>query len=31
MSDHLVIDSVAELQLDPAAWPVSDIAASIVA
>jgi transglutaminase-like putative cysteine protease len=28
MSDSLVIDSVAELQLDAAAWPVFDIAAS---
>jgi transglutaminase-like putative cysteine protease len=30
MSDHLVIDSVAELQLDAAAWPVFDIAASAI-
>lgn len=28
LSDHLVIDSVAELQLDTEAWPVFDIAAS---
>jgi transglutaminase-like putative cysteine protease len=30
MSDHLVIDSVAELQLHAAAWPVFDIAASAI-
>jgi transglutaminase-like putative cysteine protease len=30
MSDRLVIDSVAELQLDAAAWPVFDIAASAI-
>ena len=30
MSDHLVIDSVAELQLNAAAWPVFDIAASAI-
>jgi hypothetical protein len=30
MSDHLVIDSVAELQLDATAWPVFDIAASAI-
>ena len=30
MSEHLVIDSVAELQLDAAAWPVFDIAASAI-
>jgi transglutaminase-like putative cysteine protease len=30
MSDHLVIDSVAELQLDAAAWPVFPIAASAI-
>jgi len=28
MTDHLVIDSVAELQLDAAPWPVFDIAAA---
>jgi len=28
MTDHLVIDSVAELELDAVAWPVFDIAAS---
>jgi transglutaminase-like putative cysteine protease len=28
LADHLVIDSVAELQLDAAPWPVFDIAAS---
>jgi hypothetical protein len=28
VADNLVIDSVAELQLDAAAWPVFDIAAS---
>jgi transglutaminase-like putative cysteine protease len=30
MSDHLVIDSVAELQLHAAAWPVFDIVASAI-
>jgi transglutaminase-like putative cysteine protease len=30
MADNLVIDSVAELQLDTAAWPVFDIAASAI-
>jgi transglutaminase-like putative cysteine protease len=30
MSDQLVIDSVAELQLDATAWPVFDIAASAI-
>jgi transglutaminase-like putative cysteine protease len=30
MSDHLVIDSVAELQLHAAAWPAFDIAASAI-
>lgn len=30
MSDQLVIDSVAELQLDASAWPVFDIAASAI-
>jgi transglutaminase-like putative cysteine protease len=30
MADHLVIDSVAEIQLDAAAWPVFDIAASAI-
>jgi transglutaminase-like putative cysteine protease len=30
MSDHLVIDSAAELQLDAVAWPVFDIAASAI-
>lgn len=30
MSDHLVIDSVAELMLDAVAWPVFDIAASAI-
>jgi hypothetical protein len=30
MSDHLVIDSVTELQLYAAAWPVFDIAASAI-
>jgi transglutaminase-like putative cysteine protease len=30
MTDHLVIDSVAELQLDAQAWPVFDIAASAI-
>ena len=30
MSDHLVIDSVAELQLDVVAWPVFAIAASAI-
>jgi transglutaminase-like putative cysteine protease len=30
MADNLVIDSVAELQLDAVAWPVFDIAASAV-
>jgi len=30
MSDHLVIDSVAELELDAVAWPVFDIAASAI-
>jgi transglutaminase-like putative cysteine protease len=29
-SDHLVIDSVAEIQLDAAAWPVFPIAASAI-
>jgi transglutaminase-like putative cysteine protease len=28
LADHLVIDSVADLELDAAAWPVFDIAAS---
>jgi hypothetical protein len=28
LADHLVIDSVAELELDAAPWPVFDIAAS---
>jgi transglutaminase-like putative cysteine protease len=30
MSDQLVVDSVAELQLDAAPWPVFDIAASAI-
>ncbi len=30
MSDHLVVDSVAELELDAVAWPVFDIAASAI-
>ena len=30
MTDNLVIDSVAELQLNAAAWPVFDIAASAI-
>jgi transglutaminase-like putative cysteine protease len=30
MADNLVIDSVAEIQLDAAAWPVFDIAASAI-
>lgn len=30
MSDHLVIDSFAELELDAVAWPVFDIAASAI-
>jgi transglutaminase-like putative cysteine protease len=30
MSDQLVVDSVAELQLDASAWPVFDIAASAI-
>ena len=30
MSDHLVIDSVAEIHLDAAAWPVFPIAASAI-
>jgi transglutaminase-like putative cysteine protease len=30
MSDHLVIDSIAELELDAVAWPVFDIAASAI-
>src|ERR1700733_10880868 len=30
MTDNLVIDSVAELQLDAAAWPVFSIAASAI-
>ena len=30
LTDSLVIDSVAELQLDAAAWPVFDIAASAI-
>jgi hypothetical protein len=30
MADSLVIDSVAELQLNAAAWPVFDIAASAI-
>ena len=30
MSDHLVIDSVAELQLYATAWPVFDIAATAI-
>jgi transglutaminase-like putative cysteine protease len=30
MSTHIVIDSVAELQLDAVAWPVFDIAASAI-
>ncbi len=30
MTDHLVVDSVAELELDAAAWPVFDIAASAI-
>lgn len=28
MTDHLVIDSIADVQLDVAAWPIFDIAAS---
>jgi transglutaminase-like putative cysteine protease len=31
LADHLVIDSVAELELDAAPWPVFDIAASAAA
>jgi transglutaminase-like putative cysteine protease len=31
LTDHLVIDSVAELELDAAPWPVFDIAASAAA
>ncbi|MCC7276598.1 MAG: transglutaminase family protein [Alphaproteobacteria bacterium] len=30
MTDHLMIDSVAELQLDEPAWPVFDIAATAI-
>jgi transglutaminase-like putative cysteine protease len=30
MSDHLVIDSIANLELDAVAWPVFDIAASAI-
>jgi transglutaminase-like putative cysteine protease len=30
MSDHLVVESTAEVQLDAAAWPVFDIAASAI-
>ena len=30
MADHLVIDSVAEIRLDAAAWPVFDIAAAAI-
>jgi len=30
MTNHLVIDSVAELQLDAIAWPIFDIAASAI-
>jgi transglutaminase-like putative cysteine protease len=30
MSEHLVIDSIAELELDAVAWPVFDIAASAI-
>jgi transglutaminase-like putative cysteine protease len=30
MADHLVIDSLAELQLDAVAWPVFDIAGSAI-
>ena len=30
MTDHLVIDSVAELELHAAAWPIFDIAASAI-
>jgi transglutaminase-like putative cysteine protease len=30
MTDHLVIDSVSELQLDAAAWPIFSIAASAI-
>ena len=30
MADNLVIDSVAELQLNAAAWPVFDVAASAI-
>ena len=30
MTDNLVIDSIAELQLNAAAWPVFDIAASAI-
>ena len=30
MADNLLIDSVAELQLDAAAWPVFDVAASAI-
>ena len=30
MANHLVIDSVAELQLDAIAWPIFDIAASAI-
>lgn len=31
MADQLVVDSIAELQLDAAPWPVFDIAASAIA
>ena len=30
MTDNLVIDSNAELQLDVSAWPIFDIAASAI-
>ncbi len=30
MADALVIDSVAELELDAVAWPVFDVAASAI-
>jgi len=30
MADHLVIDSVAELQLNAATWPIFDVAASAI-
>jgi transglutaminase-like putative cysteine protease len=30
MADHLAIDSIAEIRLDAAAWPVFDIAASAI-